>query len=191
MHSYWSSIFILPKVVVKEVEKLCRSFLWHGTDKGNKGGLMSWVVVCQNKACGGLGVKPMLLWNQAAIMKYMWELIMEKNTSWAMWVTQVNLERLSFWGITKPTDCSWSWKNLLKLREVAKAMFVYKLGDGKKFLFWYDPWCNGHSLADLFPEVKVRDSGLLKKSRVCKFWRNGCWRILNRWNSDMMRVLNF
>lgn len=57
---------------------------------------MSWAVVCQNKVCGGLGVKPMLLWNHAAIIKYIWGLIMEKNTLWAMWVTQVKLKRLSF-----------------------------------------------------------------------------------------------
>lgn len=57
---------------------------------------MSWAMVCQNKVCGGLGVKPMLLWNHAAIIKYIWGLIMEKNTLWAMWVTQVKLKRLSF-----------------------------------------------------------------------------------------------
>lgn len=83
-------------------------------------------------------------------------------------------EEAQFLRITKPTNCSWSWKNLLKLREAAKAMFVYKLGDEKKFLFWYNPWCNGHSLADVFPKIKVRDSGLLKKARVYEFWRNGC-----------------
>lgn len=47
-------------------------------------------------------------------------------------MTKVKLKRLSFGGITKTPDNSWSWRNLLKLRNVAKSVVVYKLGNGKR-----------------------------------------------------------
>ena len=32
IYGFWASIFIIPSEVIKEVEKLCRNFLW-GTDE--------------------------------------------------------------------------------------------------------------------------------------------------------------
>lgn len=34
-------------------------------------------------------VKPLYLWNQAAFMKHIWELIQEKQILWAIWVTKI------------------------------------------------------------------------------------------------------
>lgn len=36
MHIYWTSIFMLPKAVVNEVEKICRVFLWRGINKSKR-----------------------------------------------------------------------------------------------------------------------------------------------------------
>lgn len=30
IHIYWSSVFVLPKKVLKEAESICRAFLWSG-----------------------------------------------------------------------------------------------------------------------------------------------------------------
>lgn len=40
MHIFWSSVFLLPKSVVFEVEKICRTFLWHGAGESNRRGLV-------------------------------------------------------------------------------------------------------------------------------------------------------
>lgn len=70
LHVFWCSIFILPMAVINEVKKLCKYFLWHGSGETRRGGLVSWEVVCQQKSEGGLGVKPMHLWNQALQIKH-------------------------------------------------------------------------------------------------------------------------
>lgn len=103
----------------------------------------------------------------------------------------MKLKRLSFGGITKTPDNSWSWRNLLKLRNVAKSVVVYKLGNGKRSHIWFDPWCHGYSLVELFPEINLRGLHISKKAIVCELWRNGCWYVLTRWNPDMARVLDF
>ncbi|KAH7659449.1 RNA-directed DNA polymerase protein [Dioscorea alata] len=99
MHVYWSSVFLLPLAVVHEVEKICRSFCWHGSGDCKRGGLIKWSVVCKSKSNGGLGVKPLQLWNLAAIAKHIWEIVQENETLWSIWVIQNKLKRLSFWGI--------------------------------------------------------------------------------------------
>ena len=61
MQVYWSSLFILPKRVIKEVEALCRSFLWSGLDLKNTGAKVAWDRVCAPKNEGGLGFKSMTI----------------------------------------------------------------------------------------------------------------------------------
>lgn len=84
LHVYWCSVFILPKIVVKEVEKLCRNFLWHGSNSSSNGGLVAWTTVCRQKSKGGLGIKDVSLWNKAIQVKHIWELITDKKTLWAI-----------------------------------------------------------------------------------------------------------
>lgn len=96
---------------------------------------MCWSDVCKSKNKGGLGIKPLHLWNQAALLKHIWGLVQEKNTLWATWMIKIKLKKLSFWGITKNVDSSWSWRKLLKLRNATKCLFGHRLGDGRKFSF--------------------------------------------------------
>lgn len=70
MHIYWSSIFLLPMSVVHEVERICKSLLWHGVSNINKGGMVKWETVCKSKSYGGLNVKPLHKWNQADISRH-------------------------------------------------------------------------------------------------------------------------
>ncbi|KAL2225603.1 UNVERIFIED_CONTAM: hypothetical protein Sindi_2977300, partial [Sesamum indicum] len=53
---YWASAFILPKGVIKDIEKRLRAFLWRGT--GNSGyPKVAWKEICKPKEEGGLGLK--------------------------------------------------------------------------------------------------------------------------------------
>ncbi|KAH7659613.1 Reverse transcriptase zinc-binding domain-containing protein [Dioscorea alata] len=92
-------------------------------------------------------------WSSLFLLPICVELIQTKPTLWATWVIKYKLRKISFWGITKKVDSSWSWRQLLKIRDVFKGFFEYKLGDGCTFSFWYDPWCHGSSLVDLFPWI--------------------------------------
>lgn len=74
----------------------------------------------------------MKILNQIAQIRHIWELIEEKQTLWAIWVTSTKLKQLSFLGITKTIDSSWNWRNLLKLMKIVKPMVKYQLRDGKK-----------------------------------------------------------
>lgn len=65
--SYWSMVFLLPSMVVKEIEQMCRSFLWCGSVEKKPMALVAWDRICVPKSEGGLGVKQVRVWNRAAL----------------------------------------------------------------------------------------------------------------------------
>ncbi|XP_028106173.1 uncharacterized protein LOC114305298 [Camellia sinensis] len=70
MQVYWSSLFILPKKVIHDIESLLRSFLWSGTELKKHSAKIAWKNICKHKNEGGLGFKDMEVWNKAAIAKH-------------------------------------------------------------------------------------------------------------------------
>ena len=57
IQNYWCRIFILPKGVIKKVNKICVSFFWKSFDKSAHGARVSWNDICHPKVEGGLGLK--------------------------------------------------------------------------------------------------------------------------------------
>ncbi|GKV04776.1 hypothetical protein SLEP1_g16888 [Rubroshorea leprosula] len=45
--NFWCSVFILPKGVIKEMEKICGAFLWNNETYSVKGAKVSWLHVCK------------------------------------------------------------------------------------------------------------------------------------------------
>jgi len=104
MQTYWSSLFILPKKVTKEVESILRSFLWSGPDLKKSGAKVSWEHLCSPKQEGGLGLKAIQVWNKAAISKHIWFLISGGEQSmWCQWVKSYLLRGKSFWDVKVPS----------------------------------------------------------------------------------------
>ncbi|GAV69530.1 LOW QUALITY PROTEIN: zf-RVT domain-containing protein, partial [Cephalotus follicularis] len=49
----------------------------------------------------------------------------------------------NFWVMPANGLHSWSWRQILLLRSVAKEHLIYKYGRGDKFSLWFDPWMHG------------------------------------------------
>ncbi|GJR49138.1 RNA-directed DNA polymerase, eukaryota, reverse transcriptase zinc-binding domain protein [Tanacetum coccineum] len=69
MQTYWASVYLLPKTVVKEISRVIKNFLWDSTGNGNGKAKIAWKVVCRPKDQGGLGIKPLDEWNEVLLMK--------------------------------------------------------------------------------------------------------------------------
>ncbi|XP_050238122.1 uncharacterized protein LOC126687608 [Mercurialis annua] len=138
-----------------------------------------------------VGVKPIHAWNVAAVAKHVWNIVTLKATLWARWVIDNKLKRMSFWGICKPTDCSWSWNNLLKIRGDIIDYFEYNLGCGDRFSFWHDPWPDGKALKNRFPSVNIQDSEIPKDAKVNSLWRNGDWKLPDPIDEETQNAWDF
>ncbi|GJT90597.1 RNA-directed DNA polymerase, eukaryota, reverse transcriptase zinc-binding domain protein, partial [Tanacetum coccineum] len=60
---YWASVFRFPKMVIKDMERLFKGFLWNKGELQRGKARVSWKEVCQPKQNGGLGLKPIESWN--------------------------------------------------------------------------------------------------------------------------------
>jgi hypothetical protein len=176
MQTYWSSLFILPKNVIKEVETILRSFLWSGLDLKRTGAKVFWEHLCCPKQEGGLGFKSILIWNKAAIAKHIWFLISGGEQSmWCQWVKSYLLKGKSFWEVKMPSSPSWVWRKLLNLRPIVQPHIKIVIGNGKATSLWFDNWHPLGLLVRKFGPRVIYDSGLTKDATVDAIIRGSNW----------------
>ncbi|XP_062102958.1 uncharacterized protein LOC133813947 [Humulus lupulus] len=85
IHSYWSQLFLIPKRILKDINAICRAFLWHGTSIISSPGGIAWEKICRSKKARGLGFQNILAWNKAVLGKYVWEISSKKDDLWVKW----------------------------------------------------------------------------------------------------------
>lgn len=59
-----------------EIDKISRSVQWNLIEKSSV--KMTWQEVCSPKREGGLGIKNIILWNQACMVIHLWDLARKK-----------------------------------------------------------------------------------------------------------------
>jgi hypothetical protein len=67
-------IYLLPKTVVKDLDKVRRTFFWQRGQTKRKYHLLRWTKICKSKKNGGLGIKDIRKMNLSLICKWWWKL---------------------------------------------------------------------------------------------------------------------
>ncbi|KAL7197309.1 hypothetical protein ACSBR2_019905 [Camellia fascicularis] len=177
MQVYWTSLFILPKKVIRSIESLFRAFFWSGCELKNYGAKVPWKRLCSPKSEGGLGFKSLLVWNQVAIAKHIWFLFSGGEQSmWCLWIKSYILKGRSFWRVRMPNDPSWVWRKILSLRPTIYPLIKHRVGDGSSISLWFDNW---HPLGSVWDKYGVRivyDSALSLDAKVSEIVEGNTWR---------------
>ncbi|RVW81753.1 putative ribonuclease H protein [Vitis vinifera] len=95
MSIYQMSIFRMPKVVARKLEKVQRDFLWGRGNMEGKIHLVKWEVVCTDKDKGGLGLRKLAMLNKALLGKWIWRYACDKDNLWKQ-VIKGRATRLDF-----------------------------------------------------------------------------------------------
>ncbi|KAL0310168.1 UNVERIFIED_CONTAM: putative ribonuclease H protein [Sesamum calycinum] len=149
LNVYWAMAFILPKGVIREVEKKMRTFLWKGNSAVGYP-KVAWNVVCKPIEEGGQGIRDILALNKALMSRHLWNVIQNNQSSiWVKWIAHT-LRHKSVWTVDVKGG-SWGWRKILRLRSALLPYIEFKIGDGESFSLWHDPWHSLGSLITRFP----------------------------------------
>ncbi|RVW74561.1 Copper-transporting ATPase PAA1, chloroplastic [Vitis vinifera] len=198
MPIYQLSLFRMPKLVVKRLEKLQRDFLWGGGSLERKIHLINWAVVCTQKESGGLGIRKIDLLNKTLLGKWIWRFAIEEDFFWRK-VVEVKYGRLGFGWRTKEARRTFGvgvWRDILKESSWCWDNIEFKVGKGTKVSFWTDHWCGNEELAQTFPQLF--ELAVQRNASVNEMWDSslgqGGWNIrlfrnLNDWELDALGEL--
>jgi hypothetical protein len=173
---YWSAIFILPCATIKKMESILAAFLWKGTTLTTTGAKVAWNAVCYPLHEGGLGIKKLQTWNQAATLKHIWHLLTDKKSIWTTWIHANLLRGKSFWQVPLPSNPSWSWRKILQSQEWCRGWFINRIGNGHSTSLWFDYWLpGGRRFIDSYPLRTLTATGLSWEARVADIIKEGKW----------------
>ncbi|XP_059433958.1 uncharacterized protein LOC132167079 [Corylus avellana] len=109
------------------------------------------------------------------MLRHVWSLFARSGSLWVAWVKDYLLKRKSFWSVSIPQNCSWSWRKILKLREIAKRILKFKVGNGENIFLWQDSWHPSGILIEVFGHRAVYDAHSSLEAKLSSVILNGDW----------------
>jgi hypothetical protein len=141
--------------VAHRIEKLQCDFLWGRMDNVSKFPLVNWKTICMPVATGRLGIKNLILTNQALLGKWLWRFAMEKDSYWRKVVALKYGVNPGNWVSSLgrgPYGIS-LWKYIRKGWAKFCVHTSFEVGNGACTRLWEDQWCGDQSLSAMFPSV--------------------------------------
>ncbi|GKD49240.1 RNA-directed DNA polymerase, eukaryota, reverse transcriptase zinc-binding domain protein [Tanacetum coccineum] len=114
MQVYWAYVFILPKSVIKDINKLLKGFLWCQGELSNGKAKIAWKNVCSPKNEDELGIKYLGQWNEVLMAKHLWNIASMKESLWVKWINVFRLKGESIWDVDCEKNSSYGWKQILR-----------------------------------------------------------------------------
>ncbi|XP_074266072.1 uncharacterized protein LOC141588533 [Silene latifolia] len=117
LHSYWASMFVLPKGIINRIEATCRNFLWDSSAEYRRVPLVAWDKICRPKEEGGLGLKNQESMNKAMVGRLVNWVAEKKDTIWVKWVQQNYLKGQDWMDYTPAAQSSWVWRRICRVKQ--------------------------------------------------------------------------
>lgn len=82
--NYQMRIFLLPRKIHTQFDKINKNFLWVHSDTIRRMHLVGWDKIIKSKTNGSLGIKKGAIMNAAFMTKLRWDLEINKQKTWTM-----------------------------------------------------------------------------------------------------------
>jgi hypothetical protein len=133
------SIYLLPKTVIKEMDKVRRTFFSQGGHTRRKYHLIKWIKVCKSKKKGGLGIKDVRKMNLSLLCKWWWRLEKESGL-WQDIVKHKYMKKDNVSSVKHKQTDSPMWADLLKIKHIYLQGRKMNIKNGKSTSVWKDIW---------------------------------------------------
>ncbi|GJY05634.1 RNA-directed DNA polymerase, eukaryota, reverse transcriptase zinc-binding domain protein, partial [Tanacetum coccineum] len=157
MQNYWASVFLLPKQVIYEINKVLKGFLWCQGKLSKGKAKVSWGAICKPKDQGGLGLKNLGVWNEVLMIKHLWNVATKKNTLWVKWIYVERLKGKSIWEIHS---------------------------DSSSINVWHDKWSSVSPLSDFINTRDIYDARLRNSCTIREVIHEERWSWPSEWNDE-------
>ncbi|XXG82820.1 hypothetical protein AAC387_Pa10g0707 [Persea americana] len=185
-HLFWATVFLLPQSIL---DRQIRDFFWNCWSSSYLHPI-AWSTICQPVAVGGLGIRSVAGVAKAALLRQVWNVILNRQTCWNIWVNARYLKNDSFWDVACPKSASWGWKGILALRPLALPHIKFLIGNGHTTHFWTNPWLPGGQLKDWFGSRAMYDLGLGEDFRVSTFIVHAVWNLPPPTSAALMDIFH-
>ncbi|XP_058766788.1 uncharacterized protein LOC131640380 [Vicia villosa] len=119
---YWLSCLPLPKSIMKKLNCYLCTFLWTSQGDMKRKSPVAWKTVCAPKNRGGLNMISIEKWNQAQLIKQLWNLSQKSDNLWVKWVHTYYIKKDIAMTVGIKTGCSWILKAILSPRQIVQNM---------------------------------------------------------------------
>ncbi|KAJ0931049.1 putative RNA-directed DNA polymerase [Helianthus annuus] len=181
MHVYWSSVFILPKRIIHDLEDRMRRFLWAQGNNIMGKAKVKWSHVYLPKEEGGLGIRRISDMNNALMVAHIWSLLTHRESLWVKWVHSYLIRDRSFWDVPVRNNITWGWRKMLQLRTLIRQHIWIKLGNGANTLVWFNTWDTVCPLNLFITPRMISNAGFDMRIKVADMVQNGVWGWPNTW----------
>ena len=129
-------------------------FFWEGQGNKRKYYFVKWQELCKPRNQGGLGIANTKLMNIALMLKWIWKLFTEQDTS-SIWIKLIRAkypEADDIFG-ANTQGASQFWQSLHKIKHFFKMGAKFHLGHGEPIRFWLDWWVGEAPLCTSYPRL--------------------------------------
>lgn len=71
---------------MKEIEKVCSTFLWSDPELNAKKAKLDWRDICKPQDEGGLAIRSIKEANQVSCLKLIWRIVSSQPSLWVKWM---------------------------------------------------------------------------------------------------------
>ncbi|XP_074306573.1 uncharacterized protein LOC141641826 [Silene latifolia] len=117
LQNFWGMSVLLPKGIVKKINKICKDFLWGIEDGQRRLVFKSWDSFCLPRKEGGLSIKEILSWNKSHLMSWIRKIDIDFSTIWVKWMKAYVLQGVSIWDFQVTAAHSWGLHSIISCRD--------------------------------------------------------------------------
>lgn len=132
--TYTMSCFAFPIGLCTEIKQLLCKFWWGSGESTSKIHWMKWKCMCLPKNKGGLGFRDMENFNLALLARQGWQIIQDPDSLISRLLKARYFPRSDFLNASVGFNPSYSWRSILKGREVLAKGLLWSIGNGSEVL---------------------------------------------------------